>query len=604
MIQIPNSSKQFIQTNDSDVAGNIYATKNCDFDSNKGKIQLGKRLLLNTGTADVAEITSYPVGFRFFNNGSDSSFYTIAGASNVGYVFKSLAIDANFSKVTTSGAPADIDYLYSDIETAFGELYVTSAVSQKAYYLNASNAWASVNSVGGTGMPMMLCRYGGRMYCSKNGTQIQSWDSSHTLVSPSATTSNTTEYAVNLPDLSQNITWMRPATRGIFIGTLSRSGDKGYVYFWDGRSTQITSSYRMKSGGALAAVIDNDVPLIMDTNGALLDWNGGTFSVKDSIFRKSNKPLFNPYSASNQRFIHPNGMSIINGKPHMLLDLTNYDVTGHGGTQEDCNPSGIWVYDEETKSLKHKHSFGLTKSSDTITDYGQFRIRGAGALSEILTAQSPITTNGTFLAGATLYPDATTISSISTGGIFYEDSNDTLKKAGYFITPKVYAGADKLSITDAWGKAYLFHDKFLNASDKSIVKYRTVEDTPTEGTITWTSTTTFTSTLDLSSYAVGDEVEPLQGLGSGLCSHITNISYSAPTYTVTVDETYTGATGTSRARFSKWIKAGTIQDLNDFDEVPVTSVSSWIQFKVFAIWTGKNQISKLAITNQVSQKME
>lgn len=603
MRTIPNENKQYIQTNQSDMLGNLYATKNCDFDSNLGAVQLGKRMVLNTGTVDVAELTSYPVGFRYFAN----SYWTVAGASGTGYPFKaSTSIDANFTKVanggSVSGLPTSFDSLYSDIEImAFGsstELTITSAAEAKFYYSTDGLTWTGVTA-GGAGSAMMMCFYGGRGYVTKNGFQIQSWDSTHTVASPSATTSNSNSYAVNLPDPSLTMTWIRSSSRGIFIGTVNKNGGKGYVYFWDGVSTQVSTQYRMKSGGALASVIENDVPLIVDSNGNLLDWNGGTFRVLDNIYRKSNKPLFNPYSTSNQRFIHPNGIAIIKDKPHLLLDLTYFDAASHLGTQEDCNPSGIWVYDADTQSLKHKYSFGLTKSGGTIVDYGAFRIAGAGALSDILTAQSAITTNGTFLAGCTYYTDATTTKS----GIFYDDNNDTLAKSGYYITIKL--PPNNKSIQDTWSKAHVFHEKFLNATDKIIVKYRTVESTPVEGAISWVDTGAFTTALDLSTFIVGDEIEVLSGIGSGKTAHITAIqSVYGGSYMVNVDETYTGATGTSRARFDKWKKAGTVQDIIDYGSAPIGKTSTWIQIKLIMFWTGRNELSQLSVANQTHQSLE
>ncbi len=601
MRTIPDENKRYIQTNESDTLGNIYATKNCDFDSNRGVLQLGKRMILNTGTDDVPEITSYPVGFKYFAN----AYWTVAGLSSVGYPFKASSLVANFSKVVNgggiSGLPTTFDSLYSDIEImAFGtsvELTITNASEAKFYYSADGLTWTGVIA-GAAGSAMMLCFYGGRGYVTKNGFQIQSWDSSHTVTTPSSTTSNTYQYCVNIPDPSLVITWIRSSSRGIFIGTVNKNGGKGYVYFWDGVSSQVSVQYRMKSAGALAAIIENDVPLIVDSNGSLLDWNGGTFSILDGIYRKSNKPLFNPYYSSNQRFIHPNGIAIIKDKPHLLLDLTNYDAGSHGGTQEDCNPSGIWVYDKDSNSLRHKYSFGLTKSNQSIVDYGAFRIFGAGGIADILTAQSPVTDNGTFLAGCSYYSDATTTKS----GIFYDDNNDTLAKAGYYISTKMSVGSK--SITDTWNKLVAFHEKFLNATDKITVKYRTVESTPKEGTITWISETAFTTALDLSTFAIGDEVEILQGKGAGFISHISNIQSANTGYIVNIEDTITGVTGTSRARIDKWKKAGVIQDTEDFDEVPINDASTWLQIKPYMFWSGRNELSEVSVINTESKKIE
>lgn len=587
MIRIPNKIETFIQTNNSDTQGELYATRNCNFTDNKGSLRVSERLLLNVSGQEVA-LFSYPVGFRYFNN----LFYTIAGSTATGgYPSSSTSIDTAFANVSDVDYPTLIDSLTSDIEIGFGELYVSVASEAKVYYRTTSSSTWGNFSAGAAGSSMMLCYFPfkDRMYVSKNGNIIQSWgDSSHTVVSPTNT------YACTLPSGS-TITWIRAASDRLWIGTVNTTGGKAFIYEWNGTDTTFTRSYRLKSSGALSCVIKDDIPYVVDSNGELLVWNGGTFKSLTGFYRKNNKQLFNPFNKTNQRFIHPNGMSVIKGKINMLVDLTNYDDTSHNGTQEDCNPSGIWEYDEFNNTLRHKYSFGLTKSGNTITDYGQVRIFGAGALSEIITAQSPITNNGTFLAGCTYYLTATT----TTYGIFYDDTNDTFKKSGSFITTKGSSSA----VTDMWSKAWVIHEKFLSVDDKMIVKYRTAEDQFTEITGTWISTTTFSTPLN-SSFAVGDEVDVIQGVGSGLCSHITRIEDQAGTYIITVDETYTGATGTFKARVSKWIKAGTIQDADSFDEVPIGVPSSWLQIKVFMLWTGKNEFNSLIVSSAIDKKLE
>jgi len=599
MITIPNTNRQYIQTNKSDILGNLYATFNCDFDRNVGNIALGKRLVINTRTSDVAEITSYPVGFRYFYNGTDSAYYTIAGASNVGYLFKggSVLEPTGFSKVTTgaSGTPiATVDSTTSDLETGFGNMYISSASEGKVYCLDSANAWTTLTA-GSAGYFTALCYFPfqNRMYASKSGNLIQSWDSTNTpIVSPTNT------YALTLPN-GTIITWIRAASDRLWIGTVSQSGGKGFIYEWNGVDTQFTRSYRIEASGALACVVKDDIPYVIDSNGALLVWNGGTF-VKLSSFRKrKNKVFFNSFSKTNYRFIHPNGMAIIQGQIHILADLTNYDASNHLGTQDDCNPSGVWVYDEDTRSLKHKYSFGLAKQSETITDYGQIRIYGAGALSEILTTQSsPVTTDGTFLAGCSYYTSATATSS----GIFYDNNDDDLKKSGFFITSEI----NSANLQDAWNKVYVNHKDFLDTADRIVVKYRTEEDEPLEAVITWSSTTSFvTANSSAGDYEVGDEVQVVQGLGSGVSAHITNIQLAdSASYIVTLDETFTGATGTSQVRFQKWKKAGTIQDTENFDELPLGVASSIIQLKLFMQWTGGNEFEKLTITNQPHRKYE
>lgn len=142
-----------------------------------------------------------------------------------------------------------------------------------------------------------------------------------------------------------------------------------------------------------------------------------------------------------------------------------------------------------------------------------------------------------------------------------------------------------------------------------VVKYRIAEDEPTEATITYTSTTTFT--VPASSFTTapvaGDEVEILQGIGASRCAHITTVTGST-TLTVTVDETITGATSqTAVARFQTWKKLGSYSSQSDeLYKLPIDkgNNSVWVQFKVWILWTGKDELYDLTISNKFNEAIE
>jgi len=100
----------------------------------------------------------------------------------------------------------------------------------------------------------------------------------------------------------------------------------------------------------------------------------------------------------------------------------------------------------------------------------------------------------------------------------------------------------------------------------------------------------------LSTFAVGDEVEVTRGTGGGQIEHITAISYSNPTYTVTLENAVTGATGTASARFQKWKKIGTASNQTiDFSGFPIEKPSNWIQLKVVMYFTGKDELNEVEL---------
>lgn len=592
-MQIPNAqTKKLTQTNTSNILGELWATFNIDLTENEGNIRLGKRLIINTGTADVAEITSYPAAFSVLG----TTKYAVAGASGTGYVFSNSTpypSVASFAKIVASGSPATVDSEYSDMMVSNNSLYV-STKSNSVYRFDGSSWTTFTVGASDAAYAHMLTSYAGRTYMSKLGSSIQSWDSSDTV----ATLGNANTLQLSNTD-SNIITFLRSSSNRIWIGVVNKLGGKGYIYEWDGAALQVTKSYRLESAGALACVIKDDVPYVIDANGALLVWNGGTFKKIAQFNRRRNRLLWNPLSQTNNRFIHPNGMSIVNGKINILIDGRNYDATANSASVEETIASGIWEYDE-AKGLYHKHAFGLSKAGATIKDYGGARIAGAGALAELNIADTASGRDGTFLAGATYYTDATT----TTSAIFYNNSIDTEQKAGYLVTTKIRPEATKIgpTLTATWQKLFITFRKLLASTDRIVVKYRAVEQEPTTMTITWASTTSFTTTdSNMANYAVGDEVEVISAIGSGMCSHITAISVNAGTYTVTVDETHTGATGTAKARFQKWIKIAEVSSdqTSTWKEAGFPTAngmplsSTWIQIKIWMLFTGQDELEYL-----------
>ena len=103
---------------------------------------------------------------------------------------------------------------------------------------------------------------------------------------------------------------------------------------------------------------------------------------------------------------------------------------------------------------------------------------------------------------------------------------------------------------------------------------------------------------------VGDEVEIVQGVGAGRTAHITVISGAhAASQTITVDETITGATTqTAKARFQTWKKIATYNSQSDeMSNFPVPEGSNWVQFKIWMLWTGKNEIHDALLINKVRE---
>lgn len=580
MIRYP-LNKKYSQTNRSDVLGNIAWSWNIDPQSRLGKLRASPRTLLLANTAVDSDLTDIPVGFKAYA----TKIYTVAGGK-VHVAGSADTLNVTFGAVGTSGAPTNqCSSSVSDLEIFNDCLYVTT--TGHTYKLSGST-WSDFAIGAGSSSPKMLTTYADKLYQSDLPNKIYS-----------ITTADTPTLALTLGNTIA-VTVMRSAANRIWIGTLNRSTGsqsygKGYVYSWDGAAAQPSASYRLEAQGCLAMVIKDDIPWIMDTNGRLMYWSGGNF-LEAARLPLDDKYLAGSLNQSNDRWIHPNGMTIVNGKINILINNQLFDGNTPHNILEQC-PSGVWEFDPNI-GLYHKFSVGYTpRASTTVTDYGQNRLSKVGAIADMKLMGADATPNGQLILGANYYTDATT----TTSGIFMDDTNDTAQKAAYFVTSKF----ESPNVTDEWVKIWMKYRKFLNSADEIVVKYRSTEVDPTEMTITWTSTTTFTTTdANMANYAVGDEVEITQGKGSGLCSHITAISLNTGTYTITVDETYTGATsGTAKARLQKWIKAGSITgQTKNYWEIPLSMGSStWIQLKICLLFTGKDEFEEFLLVNKANQ---
>ena len=635
MIKIPGQYKLWRQTNVSDIKsevpyggalGELWTSTNIDPFEIDGKIRLGKKMILNSNTNDtnMAALTGVPIGFRLVTGLAGGRIYTAAGSSGVGGIFRnpsgvsSTEITAPFAKMTTGSAPTDIDSFYSDIDVYRGQLFVTKN-SSTAYYMDTSEVWHSFNIFGSAtsdvGRPKMLTVFNGRMYCTWKGFAIVSWDDSGAGNAPGNFSAQTGQYSLDLSGTGggssdeMQILWMRAASNRIWIGVMNRNGGKGYVYTWDGASNQATAAYRMESSAPLSCVIKDDVPYLIDIYGNLLKWNGGTFTKVAQLNMASNRILFNSLGITNNRFIHPNGMAILYGQVSALIDGRNYDGT-YGPpdtfTQLQTIPSGVWQYSPDSNTFIHKHSLTTTHASDAATkDYGQLYLASnvncgaVGALAEVLSGfVSGANSDGSFLAGGSYSVDHGSSGIIS--GIWYDNNADSVQKAGSFVTGKIFSGA----VTDTWQKLFVVYKKLLTASDRIVLKYR-LADVPFVAASDVKFPTTSTLTTATNPGSVGDEVEIVAGINSGICAHITAISLNAGLYTVTIDEAVTVSTpATSRARFQPWIKLGTDihEQVSQFKEFAIGKASTHIQFKAWMLFTGANEISELIISNEGSIK--
>lgn len=588
-----------------DALGSLWSTFGLDFQSNQGKVRAHPRTLITTD--DITDL-DVAVAFQTFTDVNAGIQYAWAVAGT--YVFRmnlssgyqtAFAKDAATGTPNGSGAANSCSSDASDL-ISYSKTYMFLSTRADIFaYTASSGQWTSSSSSLTDGFTHMLCKYGSRVYVTDNNVQVRSFAPTDI-----NTISSSGTYYLDLSSGGYpvtTITTIREASDGIWVFTINQSEDGCFAFKWDGvKATDPNSAYVISdASGVLAAIIKNDVPWVIDNNGDLRVFNGGTFiKTKDAGLAegrlpiKSAKFLKNPLSAANDRWIHPNGIDIVDGRIRILV---NNEYEDNGATIEENFASGVWEYDPK---IGWTHLMPLSLYVNSVTDYGQNRVSRVGALYAAKTETTNSSANGTMLLGAQLYSDASSTKEV----ILIDDTNDTVQKFAYLVTTKIYSD----QVRDTWKKLFARLKKLLNSTDRVWVRYRTSEIAPVEATITWTSATTATSTStdDLSAYE-DFEIEVLQGKGAGKCSRISDVSGSSGNWTLTFAETFTGATsGTAKARFQKWIEAGVVfsSQTDDVAEFPLEASSPWIQFKLCMQFTGKNEVDDLLLANTTHQKIE
>lgn len=588
-MQIFGKGQKLIQTNRSDVwtqNNSMWDSFNLDLTSDVLALRVSPRIILNTNGLD-----GLPWGFRYF----DGSIFAGAGSK----IYKGGA-DAytGFSEDVSSGAQTDYTADESDMEVFNATLVATTTdgVYSKA---SGAGAWTSRATLS-TGGPHLLSYFKkfDRIYYTDLSSKIKS-------LSASWVEATSGDYYINLStdSAAYTITSLKASSTHQWAGILDKTkeGQNGKIIQWDGISSQIDAEYKLNAQGCLALVIDEvaDVPFAIDTLGRLLKFNRAGFEEVGRLpFSHKLLKIVNDTDNAD-RPIHPNGLRITKDRTvEVLVNNLNVDNTYnenfHAGIYEFV-PKGDGTY-----SCHHKYSPSLyTVAGSSVKDYGQTQLAAVGALSSVNLYSTNANRNGTFMCGCTYYTDTTTTSS----GIFYDDSNDTLQKTGYFITTKILAD----NIKQKWQSMPMILKKLLDSNDEIRIGYRTEDEDATDITITaWSGSNSVRTSSTVTDYGVGDSIFFTQCEGAGRLFQITEKTDLGGGVTeFTLDGSFTGLSGAGgKAKLQHWKKIWKITDQN-IDSWDKTLVglkdSALIQFIFYFVFKGKDQIYSISLENSKAQ---
>lgn len=567
--QLPSNTGAITQPNNGDVSGELWGAFNIDLYSSRGKMRVSKRL---SPTLSEAKMSNDDVQ-AFCRFGSKT--YGFADSSRV------LSIESyRNSRLTGSWSATTYDSFDIGNETdavVFGGAMLVSTGTNIARTTDGSSYdtdWWTTVSVGGdtgvaldNGVPhtMDVSRIGAETLFVTNGNKVHyanevAGHSTVTLASQLTACCLATDYKA---------TW---------VGTYSNEGD-AYVYEiyigeTDTASTPIArNSYKIEGSAVLSMEVVDGVVFIVTDRGKIQYFNGIAFVDATSFPFAWDNVSIDGMSVgdiddeNNLRAVHPKGMRRdgksllinINTNNELIDDLAanplDNDDEFENIVVNERSPSGVWEYNTETGQLTHLAAL----NADTDTQ-GFHRQQRSGAILVTNNQYTRFLTTGRVLSTRT--------------DILAQDPSTS--PFGYVITREI----NSQTIQDAWEKLAIKHNDLIDGESIEI-KYRTdkVRGYPKYSEANWTGASTFVVTNDASMVSVGDEVEVIDGYGAGKIAHVTEITSSTTTYTVTLDTAIGANSETSNVRFQNW-KRATAEDLTDTQTVGLDKVSNWVQFKI------------------------
>jgi hypothetical protein len=567
--------------NKGEAYGSLHSSYAVDYSTEKGRILNSPSCLNVFDESDSASFDDVMVGIEGFN----SRWW---GVADVMFRSATSSIDDptdTWALDTATATPASSHLLASMCTFSVsgtkglymsygGDIFRTNSVgSSWSSWWQGTLAQATLSSntlnvigVGPTGY----------LYILEDGNEVYSVSSTGTVDKTGNGTLDfsATEYFFTSMEFTSNRMWL--GGRDLLTG-------KSVVAEWDMSFDESTPNrvYRLSAHGVVSIVIWDDSPVLMLTDGSMRFYNGSTFYKKDGANLPPPPTGYTYYGDQvsvsgfdwEETIMHPKGSDIIDDLPHFLIN-PKLEQTGSAVIPQNLiATAGVYCYDPE---------IGL---------YNRFPIERIGATSGF--GATPIGTGKTGVLKSTYSASTKFLASA-------EFSQNGTNKAVLF-------GSDNSLTLAARSWFEILSTRFKNSADRILIKYRLSKSStlPKPADVTWVSTTQFTSTdTDFANVVVGDMVMPYTGNGSGCTAHVSAISYSNPTYTVTLDEAVTGvsASDTGSVVVDNFRRLATISNQQtDYHDISVQNTGGshtfWLMVELRAAAGSVVELDKIIVTS-------
>jgi hypothetical protein len=370
MFKIPNNKKISVSSS-SDVIGNIYRTKNLNFDE-QGKIKLAHRTMAVANSADLTDL-----GSSYVLNVTELDDYKIMiGSDEALYHSNMTGLTANaefprFLKDASTGSPTLDSFGRNDAVNWKGTLYVTNG--SDIYSFNGTDTW-TVFSTGNYEIIEPFVNLD-RLACV-SGNTINLLDSSANVTT---TLTIPSQFAI------QSVIWNNYK---IYIATADRqAGGNGVIFEWDGLSSSANFGYQIDSIMVMTVAPYKSGCVFVTNKGKVAYYSSGSEQILGyfPIFFKNIAWSITSSLFNNK--IGNRGIKVIGDKIYFAVttSLTTAFQDKDVAIFNDFG-GGVWCYDQEV-GLYHAYSIG--QSQVTRTD-------------NIATGNVNTTTNVITVAGVTV----------------------------------------------------------------------------------------------------------------------------------------------------------------------------------------------------------
>ena len=566
--------------------GSLWRTFNIDLENSPGHTTLSRSLvnIADTTDANLANLSVIDAFQRTNADGTDRYWALNRG----GRLAKTDSTGGNalvlnnttWDEDTMTGTPIDAKDMSihendSDSGVGNNQLFVTrdtdiAVLNDTGGDTWNPNWWVTTKSQTGlkTGVPHPIEYFPlRRISIVGDGNLIHTIDKSETI-----------SYSRLILPLNLQVEGIFTTAYRAWILCSGKQGHNGAIIEWDGFSQTYNAIHDAQSSHPLSGVNYNEVPIVVNNRGLILEYNGNGFS---AMIRDGQKICFPFYEEIGNAFsiptsqlpIPPRGMTVTD-------DGLIYLNVKEPSLASQRQLGGIWCLNPISGRFYSKYSLPYSGGD---SDYGQQIIDAPGAI-KAMNVSDIVSSSSQLLAGGRVY-SSYTATQVKAIWALHRAYSSTVRR-GHFITQ--YVPVD--DIQEFWDTLWIKISAFKSTDDRVIVKARGTNPLMDasrrhlQKTITWTAATTFTVTLAAGDDAlvVGDEIEVIAGKNGGVLAHITIISGAHEALqTMTIDETVTGVSGGSLCRFDRWKKLGVINDTSKYT-VPLNIgiSSSFIQFKI------------------------